>query len=93
MCVRACSQYDITVTQPVKMEMMMTTMCKGIRYQTMIHFKSLLDTISFDREQRKTLQLPPDEHRQSDDGRAGGSGGKNKNLTVDTADREVLKMV
>ncbi len=66
-CVRVCvcvwkycccssSQYNIQVTQPVEQQAMM--MSKGIQYQTMIHFMSLLDMICFDREQSKQSNLP-----------------------------------
>lgn len=47
-CVEVLVLFQLSVTQQ---EMMI--MSQGIRYQTMIHFTSLLDMICFDREQNK----------------------------------------
>lgn len=54
--------------KPVKQEMTMMMMCKGIQYQTMIHFKSLLDMIQRTRDvcsyvKDRQSELPNNDHR------------------------------
>lgn len=78
--------------KPVKQEMMMMMMmmCKGIQYQTMIHFKSLLDMIQRTRDicaamwkTDRQSELPNNDNRIK----------KKKKAKLDKVEGEVLRVV